>query len=77
MEYDQEKVDDCVLALLYMNFHNDQGVTRAWKSFDWGVMDRLCDKGFISNPKTKAKSVVLTEEGEVAAEEMFRKHFGK
>jgi Mn-dependent DtxR family transcriptional regulator len=39
-------------------------------------MDRLHDKGYIGNPKSKAKSVTLTEEGERLSEELFKKHFG-
>ena len=74
MEYDKDKVDEMVLALLYLTTH-DKG-TRAWKGIDWDAMDRLHDKGYIGNPKTKAKSVILTEEGERLSEELFEKHFG-
>jgi Mn-dependent DtxR family transcriptional regulator len=38
-------------------------------------MDRLHEKGLICDPKSKAKSVVLTEEGLIAAEEALRKLF--
>jgi hypothetical protein len=34
-----------------------------WKSFDWDVMNRLHEKGFISDPVDKAKAVALTDEG--------------
>ena len=74
MEYDKDKVDEMVLALLYLTTH-DKG-TRAWKGMDWDAMDRLHDKGYIGNPKSKAKSVTLTEEGEKLSEEFFKKHFG-
>jgi len=47
-----------------------------WKGMDWDAMDRLHDKGYIGNPKTKAKSVTLTEKGERLSEELFKKHFG-
>jgi len=76
MEYDTTKLDEVVLALLHFNAHTDHGVTRAWKGFDWDSLDRLHAQGFISDPKSKAKSVVLTEEGARAAEELFRRHFG-
>ena len=75
MEYSQDKVDEVVLALLYLNFHNDKYAVRAWKSLDWDAMDRLHEKGFISDPKTKAKSVVMTEEGQKAAKELFERLF--
>jgi len=63
MDYDKDKVDEAVLALLYLNFFSDHGAIRAWKGFDWSAMDRLHEKGFISDPKSKAKSVIVTEEG--------------
>jgi len=52
MEIDTEKIDEAVLALLYLTLHED---ARAWKGFDWDAMNRLHEKGFISNPVGKAK----------------------
>jgi Mn-dependent DtxR family transcriptional regulator len=49
--------------------------TRAWKSFDWDAMNRLYEKGYIDDPKSKAKSVIVTEEGIKRAEELFRHFF--
>lgn len=77
MEYDEEKVDEMVLALLYLGTFRDGPVIRAWKSFDWSSMDRLYEKGFIHDPKSKARSVILTEEGERVARELFEQHFGR
>jgi len=77
MEFDTTKLEEVVLALLYFNAHTDHGVTRAWKGFDWDTLDRLHAQGFISNPKSKAKSVVLSEEGARRAEELFRRYFAK
>jgi hypothetical protein len=73
MEYDRDKVDEVVLALMYLTLHGDG---RAWKGFDWDALNRLHEKGLIGNPVSKAKSVVLTEEGEQECERLFRKHFG-
>ena len=53
MEYDEEKVDEMVLALLYLGTFRDGPVVRAWKGFDWGSMDRLYEKGFIHDPKRR------------------------
>ena len=77
MEYDTTKLDEVVLALLYFNAYTDHGVTRAWKGFDWDTLDRLHARGFISDPKSKAKSVVLSEEGARRSEELFRRYFAK
>lgn len=77
MEYDRDKVDDTVLALLYLTTFDDDGFPRAWKSMHWDAMDRLHEKGYIADPKSKAKSVALTEKGAKRSEELFRQYFGR
>jgi hypothetical protein len=79
MEYDKDKVDECTLALLHLVISQRlEGYGgRAWKGFDWDTMGRLHEKGFIADPKGKAKSVVLSEEGYKKSEELFWKLFGK
>jgi len=74
MDFDTGKIDDAVLALLLLGRH---GRVRAWKTFDWDAMERLHQKGFISDPVGKAKSVVFTEEGLERAKALFAKLFGK
>jgi hypothetical protein len=73
-EIDEDRIDQAVLALLWLGLHDDG---RAWKSFDWDAMNRLHDKGYISDPVSKAKSVVFTEQGEREAERLFYELFGK
>jgi len=77
MGYDKDKVDEMVLALLSLTMHeeNEWGTARAWKSHDWDVMDRLHAKGYISDPKGKAKSVVLSPEGVKRSRELFDRYF--
>ena len=75
MEYDQDKVDEVTLALLWLTSFTDPGGVRAWKGQDWDTMERLHSKGYISDPKSKAKSVVLSEEGEKRSKELFVQHF--
>jgi hypothetical protein len=72
MNLDNDRIDEAVLALLFLGRHDG---TRAWKSFDWAAMERLQAKGLISDPVGKAKSVVFTEEGLRQAEELSRKLF--
>jgi len=74
MEINEEKLEQMVLALLQLNLSDDAG-RRAWKSLPWGVMDSLHQKGYISDPATKNKSVWLTEEGAKLSEELFEKLF--
>ena len=71
------RIDEAVLALLYQGIFEHHPVTgaRSWKSFDWAAMGRLHDKGLISDPASKAKSVVLTEIGLREAEAAFRRLF--
>jgi hypothetical protein len=75
MDYDQDKVDEMILALLWLTSFKDAGGVRAWKGQDWDAMDRLHSKGYISDPKSKARSVVLSEEGEKRSKELFAKYF--
>lgn len=72
MEYDKDKVDEMVLALLYLTLHDG---SRAWKGHDWNAMDRLHENGMIFAAKGKTKSVVLTEEGLKRCEALFHQHF--
>ncbi len=60
MEYDEKLIEEAVLALL-ATFSFDNG--SAWKGFDFNIMNRLHENGFISNPVSKSKSVWLTAEG--------------
>jgi hypothetical protein len=76
MKYDREKVDEMVLALLALTMFPEGPGVRAWKCHDWDAMERLHERGYISDPKSKAKSVVMTEEGGRRARELFAQHFG-
>ncbi|HLD69002.1 MAG TPA: DUF6429 family protein [Pseudomonas sp.] len=74
MNIDEDKIDQAVLALLYLTLHDSY---RAWKSFDWDALNRLHEKGLICNPIGKAKSVVFTDEGLQEAERLFSQLFAK
>jgi hypothetical protein len=74
MELDTDKIDDAVLALLYLGLHDG---ARAWKGFDWDAMDRLHQQGYISDPRGKARSVVFTEDGFHRAKRLLEELFGK
>jgi hypothetical protein len=74
LEIDQEKLDQTVLALLSLGRHQGD---RTWKAFDWEVMARLHQKGYITDPVGKAKSVVFTEEGLRESEQLFTALFCK
>jgi hypothetical protein len=63
MSYDEAKIDEAVLAVLYLTAWEEHGLTRAWKGIDWGASNRLYQRGLIDDPKNKNKSVVFSEEG--------------
>jgi len=71
---DHDRIDSAVLALLHLGLHEG---ARAWKSFDWDAMSRLHEKGFISNPVGKAKSVTFTESGLRESERLLHELFAK
>ncbi|MGP0057855.1 MAG: DUF6429 family protein [Beijerinckiaceae bacterium] len=73
MKLDESKIDDAVLALLRLGLHDE---CRAWKSFDWDAMARLHAKGFISNPRGKTKSVILTDAGLTRSQDLLQHLFG-
>jgi hypothetical protein len=74
MDYDTDKIDEAVLALLQLTLHDGN---RAWKGHDWDVLGRLHAKGMIGDPVGKVKSVVLTDEGLAESDRLFDKLFGK
>ena len=79
MDCDQDKIDEYTLALLYLvtfDRHERFGAS-AWKGFDWDTLNRLHEKGYITNPVGKTKSVGMTEEGFLKAKELFERHFVK
>jgi hypothetical protein len=78
MGYNADKVDDALLALMSLTVHDEfEGAARAWKGHDWDVLNRLHEKGYISNPVSKAKSVVLTREGLQRSRKLFDQMFGE
>lgn len=74
MKLDNDKIDEAVLALMYLGLHQQ---ARAWKGFDWEAMNRLYERGMICDPRNKAKSVFFTDEGLAESRRLLEKWFGK
>lgn len=72
MNINIDAIDEVALALLYLTLHER---SRAWKSFDWDVLNRLYERGFIEDPVNKTKSVIFTEEGLRESEPLFNQKF--
>ncbi len=74
MDIDTDKLDAAALAILSLTLHDG---SRVWKGIDWDITDRLFNKGLIDNPASKAKSLVLTEQGLEQAKRALEEQFGK
>ena len=73
----EKKVEEAVLALLYACSFDEQGVRRSWKTYDWGITQRLFEQGFIDDPRGNRKSVLLSPEGEKQGKALAEKLFGE
>jgi len=60
MKLDENLIADAVLALLAAYSFNNG---RAWKGYDFGILDRLFAQGYIHDCKDKNKSLYLTDAG--------------
>lgn len=77
MEIDYDKVDEMMLALLYLTSSTDKFGTRVWKGLDVATLTRLYQKGYISDPQSKLPTMTLSEEGARLSKELFRQYFSK
>ena len=73
-EIDNEKIDEAVLAVLYLTLHDGH---RAWKGVDWEAPGRLHEKDLIFDPVGKTKSIAFTPNGLEEAARCFQKLFEK
>ncbi|WP_067560743.1 DUF6429 family protein [Halofilum ochraceum] len=73
-DLDEDRLAEAALALMSLTLHDGD---RVWKQYPWSLTDRLFDLGYITDPKSKAKSVQLTPEGKVQAERVLRERFGR
>jgi hypothetical protein len=79
MKQDQREklVKELTVALILLTSWQEKTITgepvfRAWKGYDFDVLDRLQEAGFIDSSKT-AKSLYLTKEGVIHAESVVGK----
>ena len=77
MEIDYDKVDEMMLALLYLTSTTDKFGTRVWKGLDVATLTRLYQKGYISDPQSKSPTMLLSEEGARLSKALFIQYFGK
>jgi hypothetical protein len=75
MIYNADKVDQMVLALLYLTSSRDAYATRAWKGLDIQTLERLFRKGYISDPNDSNPTLILSDEAAAISKELFFKFF--
>ncbi|MDZ7748370.1 MAG: DUF6429 family protein [Halofilum sp. (in: g-proteobacteria)] len=73
-ELDDDRLAEAALALMSLTRHDGD---RVWKQYPWDLTDRLHELGYITDPKSKAKSVQLTPEGREHAERILRERFAR
>lgn len=73
-DLDEDRLAEAALALMSLTLHDGD---RVWKQYPWSLTDRLFELGYITDPKSKAKSVQLTPEGKAQAEHLLRERFGR
>ena len=69
-EITRDHMENLMLLLLYLNSWDEdpkrklskEPIFRAWKGYDFDILNTLTDKGFIYGSK-RSKSVYLTDEG--------------
>lgn len=72
-----DKVDEAALALMHLTtFTERDGAARTWKGFDWDILNRMFERGWISDPQTKARSVVVFADAVRLSRELFEQQFG-
>ena len=70
-ELDTGKVAEVAIALLSLTLRGG----RVWKALDWDLMNLLHEKGWIADPVSKTKSVLMTAEGEEVARTVLLEQF--
>ena len=77
MNYDQDKVDELTLALLYLvSTEIEEGLgARAWKGWDAATITRLQEKGWISDPSRKSMTYTVSPAGFEKSKQLFLEYF--
>jgi hypothetical protein len=72
----EEQISKLTLLLIYLTSWEEKefgsSTRRAWKGYDFDILNKLEEKEFITQSKT-AKSLRLTEQGIAAAKDLEKK----
>ena len=71
----KEAMKELTMALLYLSRFDDRFSTdRAWKGYDWDILDKLDAKDYIDKGSPKSKSVYLMSDGLDYAKKILEKY---
>ena len=75
----EEKIKELTLLLLYLTSWKEKDVfgdecMRAWKGYDFDILNSLEEESLIGGSTHKAKSTYLTETGVNKAKELMKKY---
>ena len=76
----EQAIEEITLLLIALTSWKEKitgiDVTRAWKGYDFDMLNALTEKGYISGSK-RSKLVILTDEGLKKANELIKKYLGQ
>lgn len=77
-----QAMQELTMMLMYLSkFNEDKGfdgmMDRAWKGYDFGVIDELDDQDYIRQGSYRSKSIAITEEGITLAKKLLEKYHVK
>ena len=71
----KEAMKELTMALLYLSrFSDNYSTDRAWKGYDWDILDKLDEEEYINRGSYKSKSLYLTDEGLEYAQQILAKY---
>ena len=75
----EEQIKELTLLLLYMTSWKEKDIfgdecIRAWKGYDFDILNKLQDENLIGGSTYKAKSTYLTNKGIEKAKELMEKY---
>lgn len=77
-----QAMQELTMMLMYLSKFNegkgfDGMMDRAWKGYDFGVINELDDQDYISQGSYRSKSIAITEEGITFAKSLLEKYLVK
>lgn len=76
----KEAMKELTMALLYLSSFTEKShfgvdaLPKAWKGYDWDVLDKLDDEDYIDKGSPRSKSVYLTPDGADYAKQILEKY---